>query len=112
MNFTKWRRAAILFAVIGLAACEAPAPQYGSEAERVYRNTCVLCHAGSGSSAMTSDLTRIAARNGGDFPMARVIAAIGGEDVREHGSPMPVWGERYAPDMVRDLAEYIASIQR
>jgi len=61
---------------------------------------CAVCHGihGRGDAVASSlllapvpDLTQIAARNGGSFPMEDVIATIDGRSTRGHG-PMPVWG--------------------
>jgi mono/diheme cytochrome c family protein len=65
---------------------------------------CAVCHGqdGKGGGPMakflkvtTPDLTRIAARNGGTFPLARIQKAISGEQQIPggHGTrEMPVWG--------------------
>lgn len=113
MGFSNWHRVAALFAMLGVAACQTPTRQQDSDAEDIYRSTCLLCHAGSGSAAMNSDLTRIAAQNGGVFPTDHVRSIIDGSaGIRAHGSPMPVWSERYSPEQVQDLTAYIAAIQR
>ena len=40
-----------------------------------------------------TDLTRLAAENGGLFPLERVLRRIDGRDTLvAHGSPMPVYG--------------------
>lgn len=40
-----------------------------------------------------SDLTQLAAREGGSFPVERVVKRIDGRDpLVSHGSPMPVYG--------------------
>ena len=70
-----------------------------------------------------ADLTRIAARNGGDFPLARVERIISGEEAlpRGHGTrPMPIWGPIFS-QVTRDqdlgrvridnLARYLRDIQ-
>jgi len=66
---------------------------------------CATCHGrdGTGGGPVASalktppaDLTKIAARNGGTFPRARVIGLVTGDDIlgtSAHGSrEMPVWG--------------------
>lgn len=70
----------------------------------LYRAYCASCHGtdakGGGPMAKSlkvppPDLTRIAARNGGRFPLARVSRIISGEEQLPsgHGSrEMPVWG--------------------
>jgi hypothetical protein len=73
------------------------------------------------------DLAGMAKRNGGVFPMLDVIRAIDGRAVvRGHGSPMPVFGDRFRADVsgdaimdaeaiargrVLELALYLQSIQ-
>ena len=70
-----------------------------------YENSCQACHGakakGDGPMAAfltipVPDLTTIAKRNDGRFPVAEVMEIIDGrKDVSGHGSPMPVWGNRY-----------------
>ncbi len=73
------------------------------------------------------DLTEIANRNDGVFPLLKIIQAIDGRAViRGHGNPMPVFGNRYraeasgtavlgakalARGRVLELALYLQSIQ-
>ena len=74
-----------------------------------------------------TDLTRIAERNGGTFPFAKVMRFIDGTDeVRAHGDPdMPVWGEVFRDQAALDntrrievrgkllvITDYLQSIQR
>lgn len=75
-----------------------------------------------------SDLTALAARNGGIFPTVRVVMRIDGrEPLVAHGSPMPVYGDFFVgPDVmektetgqplltnqpVADLIAWILSVQ-
>lgn len=112
MTFNKRTAGIALPMILGLAACQAPVQEVTST-EQTYRDTCLLCHAGQGPGTMLPDLTRLSQVNGGQFPMDQVIEIIDGRaEVRAHGSPMPVWGERYSPDQVHDMAEYLASIQQ
>ncbi len=72
--------------------------------EALYLARCAACHGpearGDGAmaallSVQVADLTRIAARNGGAFPLADVVRTIDGRmQVRGHtgGGPMPVFG--------------------
>ncbi len=106
--------------------------------EQEYMASCVACHGTSGtgggelSDLLTvdiPDLTTIAARNDGEFPMLDVIHIIDGRTgVRGHGGPMPLWGDRYAFEIgdragpygaeleirgrVLSLAYYLESIQK
>jgi mono/diheme cytochrome c family protein len=134
--------AAFLFLMLGLG-CTTPAeePQdpnamlaeVGGEAFQTY---CASCHgmdargAGPVAAALSRpppDLTRIAARRGGDFPTGEIAAWIDGRLApAAHGSrEMPVWGYRFAEglpaaelsqDLVRGriltLVEYLRSIQQ
>jgi mono/diheme cytochrome c family protein len=98
----------------------------------LYQAYCASCHGkdakGDGPIAKSlkippSDLTRIAMRNGGTFPMARVEGIISGEAPLPgvHGSrEMPVWGpifSQVAWDMdlgrvrINNLARYLREIQ-
>jgi mono/diheme cytochrome c family protein len=102
----------ILMSVIATAGCQSPA-EAPSGPEQVYRDACLVCHAGSGPGASAPDLTTLSAVNGGSFPMEEVIAIIDGrQDVRAHGSSMPVWGTRHSTEELQALAAYLATIQQ
>jgi hypothetical protein len=70
-----------------------------------------------------SDLTRIAARNGGTFPLMRIERIISGEELALSGhgaNKMPVWGPIFSQvgrdqDLGRvridNLARYLRDIQ-
>jgi mono/diheme cytochrome c family protein len=98
----------------------------------LYKAYCASCHGenAKGNGAMAAwlkvppaDLTRIAARNGGTFPLARVDRIISGEEALAsgHGTrAMPVWGPVFS-QVTRDqdlgrvridnLARYLRDIQ-
>lgn len=72
-----------------------------------YEQSCATCHGmdgkGKGSIAQTfqltvPDITTLAKRNGGVFPVSRVYDVIDGrEEVKAHGSrEMPIWGKYYS----------------
>jgi len=75
--------------------------------KREYNDSCAVCHGetGKGDGPLAGmlakripDLTTLAARNGGVFPMVKVYATIEGKngDVKAHGTrTMPIWGSRY-----------------
>jgi mono/diheme cytochrome c family protein len=75
---------------------------YGKTIYRVY---CASCHgvAGEGDGKLAqyltigpTDLTRLAARNGGVFPEERLESIIDGRtDVPGHSADMPVWGDAF-----------------
>jgi mono/diheme cytochrome c family protein len=108
-------------------------PLIGSiRGDNLYRAYCASCHGtdakGNGPMAVwlkvqPSDLTRIAARNGGKFPLERVDRIISGEEALPsgHGTrAMPVWGPVFS-QVTRDqdlgrvridnLARYLRDIQ-
>ncbi len=96
---------------------------------------CAACHGADGRGAgpaapalrtPPADLTKIAARRGGDFPADEIAAWIDGRLApTAHGTrEMPVWGYRFAEglpqgDLTQDLVrgriltvvEYLSSIQ-
>lgn len=98
----------------------------------LYRAYCAVCHAadarGGGPMATSlkvppSDLTRIAARNGGVYPLARIERIISGEEQLPNGHGtrvMPVWGPIFSQvawdqDLgrlrIHNLATYIGRLQ-
>ena len=100
--------------------------------ENLYRTYCASCHGvdGKGNGPMAAwmkvppaDLTHIAARNGGKFPLERVDRIISGEEPLPsgHGTrEMPVWGSVFSKvtrdqDLGRvridNLARYLRDIQ-
>jgi mono/diheme cytochrome c family protein len=132
----------MMLCVLALAGCgttpPAPAENLSSESgPETYQRFCASCHGagaqGDGPVAPlvkggVPDLTRIAARNGGEFPADRVRQYIDGRaDIRAHGPrDMPVWGwQFYEGSSVNDaqararvdatiggLVDYLRSIQR
>jgi mono/diheme cytochrome c family protein len=100
--------------------------------DSLYKAYCASCHGddakGNGPMAawlkvQPSDLTRITARNGGKFPLARVDRIISGEEALPsgHGTRvMPIWGPVFSQvtqdqDLGRvridNLARYLRDIQ-
>ena len=97
----------------------------------LYKAYCAGCHGADGKAGPMAkslkvppaDLTRIARRNGGKFPLARVEKIISGEEqiLAGHGGrAMPVWGpvfSQFAWDQdlgkvrVLNLAKYIEEMQ-
>ncbi|HKD78947.1 MAG TPA: cytochrome c [Candidatus Angelobacter sp.] len=97
----------------------------------LYHEYCASCHGvdGKGNGPVASslnthpaDLTRIAERNGGIFPLERVKKIIAGDQlVSAHGSSeMPVWGpifhqverdRNYGYVRLQNLAEYLQTLQ-
>jgi len=100
--------------------------------DNLYRAYCASCHGenGKGNGPMAAwmkvppaDLTRIAARNGGKFPLQRVDRIVAGEETvpSGHGARgMPVWGPVFSQvsrdqDLGRvridNLARYLRDLQ-
>ena len=102
------------------------------EGRDLFRAYCAACHGddahGGGPVASSlkgkvPDLTRIAERRGGTFPLPQVERIITGEETvaTTHGSrEMPIWGPIFGQVQrdqnlgrirVRNLAKYVESIQ-
>ena len=113
-------RTAILavVAMLLVGACagtveRSPAQMSGMD---MYQQLCSSCHGvnGRGDGPVSSlikigvpDLTRIAARDGGDFPTEDVRRTIDGRwDRRAHGArDMPVWGWQFYDSSATNDAE-------
>lgn len=121
-----------------LVAALAAMPALGQDAGKAeYMNNCSACH---GDSAMgdgpiakymnvsVPSLTGLAKANDGTFPYLKVLQIIDGrQGLGPHGTPMPVWGDRFevaaaqkAGDMgaellvrgkLQALTDYLQSIQ-
>ena len=99
-----------------------------------FRSLCTSCHGpeakGDGPvakylSPKPTDLTQIAAKNGGAFPAEKIHQTIDGrQSVAGHGTKdMPVWGdslrqldkvqtEEDVQKKIAELTEYLRSIQK
>jgi mono/diheme cytochrome c family protein len=108
-----------------------PPPQVAAnDPQGMFREYCAACHGtegkGNGPAApalktVPADLTRISARNGGQFPVVKVRRYIEGlDELPAHGSrDMPVWGQvmrglgsdAAVKLRVEGLTRYIESIQ-
>ena len=74
----------------------------------VFTQYCATCHGVSGAgdgpltemiTAKVPDLTKIAARNDGEFPMLKVIHIVDGRTgLRGHGGTMPTYGAVFAAE--------------
>jgi mono/diheme cytochrome c family protein len=115
------------------SAQDRPDPGAAAKGKIIYVRYCASCHGttGQGDGAIApdlrvapTDLTRLAAKAGGRFPLEDVRRSIDGRNTtRGHGSPdMPVWGEVFprtsgtdSPDTASAtfrIAHYLWSIQR
>ncbi len=121
-----------LVAASGSAAQQLPSvPQVSGS--YVYRAYCASCHGaeGRGDGPLApdlryrpTDLTRIAVRNGGEFPTELVVRIVDGRKrVKGHGGPdMPVWGDAFrnvdsgfdeaaAQEKIRAVVDHLKSLQ-
>jgi mono/diheme cytochrome c family protein len=110
----------------------APAYTDPSSGKQMYMAYCASCHGadgkGNGPAAPAlktpaTDLTQIAAKNGGTFPEAHIMQIIKGDSMTAaHGNKdMPVWGPVFLQMggndtaqvqlRIRNLTRYLASIQ-
>lgn len=105
-----------LFGLMILLGLAGPATaQDAVTGEGIYRFYCATCHGTSakGNGPMSpslvvqpTDLTRLQAENGGEFPTTRVVMRIDGRDpLVSHGSAMPVYGDFFAGRDVATKAE-------
>ena len=121
-----------------LAACTGPEVER-ARGRDLFLTYCQGCHGaggtGDGPAAAAlgkrpADLTTIARRNGGDFPLIRVMSVIDGYTRRnDHGSVMPEMGpaieagptailrmqdgqETPVPQGLLDLARYVETLQK
>jgi len=102
----------------------------GVSGQGIFESYCATCHGTSGTGdgplavsmkVRPADLTKIAQRNGGEFPAAQVAQIIDGRHpVKGHGSgDMPVWGDAFGKsadamsvdEKIQRLVGYLESIQ-
>ena len=135
-----WRpRLSAVLLVLSAAVPFVAAAGDAQPGRQLYLRYCSACHgpeakgdglAGTVMQPHPADLTRLASRNNGEFPMERVVRTIDGrEALRAHGEPvMPVWGEvlsdghgdkgeqrpaieRRVQGRIFSIAEYLRTIQ-
>jgi mono/diheme cytochrome c family protein len=133
------RSAVLVPAALALSGCAHPGSHQSATVQsgaQLFRAHCSSCHGlqahGDGPDAHTidipvPDLTRVASRNGGEFPSEKVYQIIDGQsEIPAHGTrPMPLWGydffggegddeseHRQASEKIDSLVAYLASIQR
>lgn len=95
-----------IFTGLALLALAGPVlAQDAAQGQALFEKHCATCHGlearGNGPMApaltlQPTDLTGLAAGNGGAFPTIRVVKRIDGRDpLVSHGSPMPVFGSLF-----------------
>lgn len=105
---------AMLLAAAGSAVAQGP-----DLGQQIFMQYCATCHGdgGKGNGPMTEvmtvpvpDLTGLASRNDGEFPMLQVIHIIDGRTgLRGHGGKMPVFGDVFTAEVPGDMAPYTAT---
>jgi len=106
MKTIKIAMAVLVAGVFGIAGCAYA--QKGDFGKSEYNSSCAVCHGPLGKGdgpyvslgeGIASDLTTLAKRNSGVFPVQQIYEFIDGRRmVRAHGAKdMPIWGSRYTP---------------
>jgi cytochrome c1 len=105
--------AVALSVICGVTWAQAPS-QRSDFGKREFETNCVSCHGigGKGNGPIVDllkrsppDLTQLAKKNQGVFPMDRMYEVIDGANVPSHGSrDMPIWGRDYR---VKDAEYYM-----
>jgi len=118
MKYAKWISrisCAVLACVSALAMAQAQKPYDAGKGE--YMANCSSCHGETGKGGgpyvellkkAPPDLTTLAKRNGGVFPINRVYEVIDGREViKWHGTrDMPVWGADYIASASNQMDVY------
>jgi mono/diheme cytochrome c family protein len=111
----------LLFGLAALLALAGPAAAQSIAGAEEYTRACASCHGltGRGDGPLADymkdevpDLTQIQARNDGVFPMLEMIHIIDGRTgLRGHGSPMPIWGDRFEAAAALEAGDMGAEIE-
>jgi mono/diheme cytochrome c family protein len=120
MNTYLWPSLGISLLCCSVHAEVQQLPHYGGP--DLYQHYCASCHGvgGHGDGPVAAalkvqlpDLTEIAQRHGGTFPIADVRVTIDGREVPPaHGTlTMPVWGQQLDDRAISRLLAYLQSIQ-
>lgn len=147
MQASKWfglSAVIVALAMIAMAQQAAPSqekeikhvpvkPTNASSGKEMYNSYCAVCHgvdgkgAGPAASALKvvpTDLTELAAKNGGKYPSLHVSSVLRGEaETPAHGSKdMPVWGPLFrhlsqghdaeVQQRIANLNQYVESLQK
>ncbi len=120
--------------------CLLAAPAWGKDIQsgaQLFGFHCASCHGveargdgplGDMLTIRPPDLTGLSERNGGVFPLERVLSRVDGTtEVRAHGGPMPIFGfildgpvevvaapdgsDVAAPEALIDIASWLMSVQ-
>lgn len=100
MQRTRWRTLGLIL-TLGQAACVTTPPAEdavsATRGAALFARDCAACHGADARGGTGPDLTGLAARNGGTFPVIRVMAQIDG--LGRHGDPGAVMPEFGAGDL-------------
>lgn len=123
MPLPRYLAPALAGAALSLAGAAACAQQQADLGKREYESKCAVCHGvgakGDGPYSAElkrrpADLTTIAQRNGGVFPLPRMYDVIEGSGAGHGTRAMPVWGWDYTiraseqhPGMPEEQAAYV-----
>jgi mono/diheme cytochrome c family protein len=105
MNTARMAAALAALGTLGLLT-DAGGADKSDFGKREYDAKCAVCHGAAGKGdgpyageikARIPDITTVARRNGGVFPLERVQAIIDGRQaLKSHGPrDMPIWGNKY-----------------
>jgi mono/diheme cytochrome c family protein len=135
-----WRQSVVLASLLAMVGCtnsEPPAAELTvleRQGRSLFVDHCALCHGDEargdgtrqGLTTPAADLTRIAARRGGDFPFGEIALYIDGRfPIDAHrATEMPIWGDVISDEVpdpgvreevtrgrVSALVSYLRSIQ-
>lgn len=122
MRSTRFQISAVACVMLSMAAT-AVAQQKADLGKREYESKCAVCHGkdGKGGGPYSAelkrtlpDLTTLARRNAGVFPLPRMYDVIEGSGAGHGTREMPVWGTEYTtqateqlPDMPYNQASYV-----
>lgn len=109
-----------MITALSLALTAGAAHAQSAAGAEEYVRACAGCHGltGHGDGPLAEymtvevpDLTVIAMRNGGVFPWLEMIQIIDGRTgLRPHGSPMPIWGDRFEVRAAAEAGDYGAEV--
>lgn len=98
-------RSTLTAAGLALIALTVGAQAQDDAGRNEYIVACAVCHGESGKgdgpfapvlNISVPSLTGLSAANEGNFPFLETFMMVDGRtQIRGHGSPMPVWGDRY-----------------